>query len=98
MMDLIQNAKEARRLIREISIHSDASDLNIDLSFNNNVGGNTAEGITQFSDGLNQLINNCYYQEEEIAALPNESKIRSSQSSESGLSELDEQSNLDSER
>jgi len=86
MMDLVQNAKEARRLIREISFDSQASDLDIDLSLNNSIFGSRAEGLNQFCNGINQLIDNCDF----VPSFPGETKLKSSRSSESGMSELSE--------
>jgi len=84
MLDLVMNAKETRRLIREISFDSQASDLDIDLSFSDTGGGVRSEDFNQLCNGLNQLIGNCDY----IPPFPGENRIKSSRSSESGMSEL----------
>jgi hypothetical protein len=86
MMDLVLNAKEARRLIREISFDSQASDLDIDISFADTCGGAASEGFNQLYNGLNQLIDNCDF----VSNIPGDNKLKYSRSSESGLSELSE--------
>jgi len=84
MLDLVMNAKETRRLIREISFDSQASDLDIDLSFGDTTGGCRSEDFNQLCNGLNQLIDNCDF----IPTFPGDKRIKSSRSSESGMSEL----------
>ena len=53
--------------------------------------------MDQLCDGLNQLIDNCDFIEGEIALLPGDSKLVSSQSSICGLSEFAVQSDIKSE-
>lgn len=95
MLDLVQNAKDVRKLIREVSFDSESSDLELDLPYN--LGVSTAEGMDQLCDGLNLLVNNCDCIEGEMASLPVESKLMSSQSSMSGLSELGDEGHIKQE-
>ena len=85
MLDLVQNAREVRRLIRETSFDSTASDLDLDFSLNENLGGSTAEGLNSLY-GLNKIMFNCENLEQDISFLP-EPKLVSSKSSMSGLSQ-----------
>eukprot|EP00092_Neocalanus_flemingeri_P009408 GFUD01010122.1.p1 GENE.GFUD01010122.1~~GFUD01010122.1.p1 ORF type:complete len:412 (+),score=77.76 GFUD01010122.1:375-1610(+) len=50
--------------------------------------------MDQLCNGLTQLIGSCDFIEDEIASLPGESKLMSSQSSMSGLSELNDQADV----
>ena len=100
MLDLVQNAREVRRLIRETSFDSTTSDLDLDFSLNENLGGSTAEGLDTIYSGINKIMLNCENLEQDISFLP-EQKLVVSKSSMSGLSqyagtenEEDEESNL----
>lgn len=89
MFDLVQNAREVRRLIRAASFTSSCSDLSLDLSANDNLGGNTAEELSALCQGINKLIDNCDNLEDDLAGIP-ETKLPSSKSSMSGLSQFAE--------
>lgn len=84
MLDLVLNAKEARRLIREISFDSQASDIDIDLSLSDTAGFCRSDSFNQLCNGLNQLVDNC----DSLPPFPGDKKLKSSRSSESGMSEL----------
>ena len=88
MLDLVQNAREVRRLIREASFDSTTSDLSLDLNSYDNLGAGTVEDFDTLCRGLNKLIDNCDNLNEDISLLPvAEAKMVSSKSSMSGLSQ-----------
>jgi len=89
MFELVQNAREVRRLIRAASFTSSCSDLSLDLSANDNLGVNTAVELNALCQGITKLIDNCDNLEEDLAGIP-PSKLPSSKSSMSGLSQFSE--------
>ena len=89
MLDLVENAREVRRLIREASFDSTGSDLSLDFSINENLGASTAEGLDTLAQGLNKLLDNCGNIEDDISYIP-PARIVSSKSSMSGLSQFSE--------
>jgi len=86
MLDLVENAREVRRLIREASFDSTTSDLSLDLSLNGDIGVSTAEGLDTLCRGINKLIDNCENIDQDISCIP-ETKLPSSKSSMSGLNQ-----------
>merc|ERR1719167_718719 len=88
MRDLVNNAREVRRLIREASFDSTCSDLSLgDFSLNENIGGSTADDMDAICRGIHQLIDNCDSLEDEMYVMPPEARLPESKSTMSGLSQ-----------
>jgi len=88
MMDMVQNAKEVRRLIRAASFDSTASDMSLEFSLNDNLGASTAGDLDRITNGLSKLIDNCGSIEDGIDSIPFESQLVSSKSTATGLSQF----------
>ena len=98
MVDLVQNAREVRRLIRETSFDSTASDFSLDLSLNENLGASTADGLEGLCRGLSRLVDNCETIDQDMSFIPPAVMV-TSKSTMSGLSQYttegeDEEGNL----
>lgn len=86
MVDLVQNAREVRRLIRETSFDSTASDFSLDFSLNENLGASTADGLEGLSRGLSRLMDNCETIDQDMSFIPPAVMV-TSKSTMSGLSQ-----------
>ena len=87
MVELVANAREVRRLIRETSFDSTASDFSLDLSLHENLGASTADGLEGLCRGLDRLVDNCETIDLDMAALPPAAAMVTSKSTMSGLSQ-----------
>ena len=59
MVDLVKGAREVRRLIREASFDSLASEFSLDLSLHDGVGGHTASHFDSLCAEIEDLKDNC---------------------------------------
>ena len=89
MLELVQDTRDVRRLIRAVSMDSQDSEYSLELDLQSELGESTAEGLDRITAGLSQLRENCDSMEGEMGALPaTDSSMVSSKSSMSGLSSL----------
>jgi len=56
MMDIVKDARQVRRWIRQVSLDSQDSDLDIDLELREN---SRAADLEQFCEEMNKMIDNC---------------------------------------
>ena len=78
MVDLVKGAREVRRLIRETSFDSLASEFSLDL--HENLGSNTASYFDGISCEVSRLKENCDSMSENIDFSSNISKLKPSKS------------------
>ena len=93
MLDLVYDAREVRRLIREVSIDSNASDFSLGglclseagFCLPDDLTSDTCHNIQAITKDLDDLILNCANNYEEEADDNHDSALTTSKSSTSGL-------------
>ncbi|TRY68301.1 hypothetical protein TCAL_03016 [Tigriopus californicus] len=87
MVDLVKGAREIRRMIREASVDSLATDLSLEI--NDHIGTSMEFNMDQLQCDIDELRDNCSAIHQRFDSIPFEMPLMASSRSEHGISSID---------